>query len=72
MEPVIEISNFKTSYDNPLEWELLTAQQMSRINFNLKGASVLNEEYWHKMFGFIGQHPPKFKSLFQETHSINK
>ena len=53
MEPVTKYQNFKTSFGNPLEWELLTDKQMSRINFNLQGASVLNEVVWQKCLALL-------------------
>lgn len=66
MEPVIEILKFETSFGNSLEWELLTDEQMSRINFNLQGASVFNAAPWHKKFGVIVQHVPKFEAAFKK------
>jgi len=65
MEPVIEISKFETSFGNPLEWKLLTDKQLSRINFNLQGASVFIKEVWHKMFDIMFQNVQKFKPTFK-------
>ena len=39
---------------------------MSRIKFELKDVSVFNEEDWQKMFGFMGQHVPKFEAAFKK------
>lgn len=65
MKPVIEISKFETLYGNSLEWERLTDKRMSRIKFDHQGVSIFNEEDWQKMFGFMGQHVPKFEAAFK-------
>lgn len=53
MEPVIEISKFETSFGNPLEWERLTDKRMSRITFNLQGASVFDEQFGTKCLALL-------------------
>ncbi len=47
-------------------WKRLTDKLMSRIKFELKDVSVFNEEDWHKMFGFMCQHVPKFEAAFKK------
>ena len=56
----------ETAFGNPLEWERLSDKRMSRIKFELKDVSVFNEEDWHKMFGFMCQHVPKFEAAFKK------
>jgi hypothetical protein len=59
-------STIETTFGNPLEWERLSDKRMSRIKFELKEVSVFNEEDWHKMFGFMCQHVPKFEAAFKK------
>jgi hypothetical protein len=59
-------STIETTFDNPLDWERLPDKRMSRIKFELQGVSVFNEEDWHKMFGFMCQHVPKFEAAFKK------
>ena len=59
-------STIETTFGNPLEWERLSDKRMSRIKFELKDVSVFNEEDWHKMFGFMVQHVPKFEAAFKK------
>lgn len=63
---VSQKESIETAFGNPLEWERLTDKRMSRIKFELQGVSVFNEEDWQKMFGFMGQHVPKFEAAFKK------
>ncbi len=63
---VSQKENIETAFGNQLKWERLTDKRMSRIKFELQEVTVFNEEDWHKMFGFMVQHVPRFEAAFKK------
>ena len=53
------------SFGNPLGWEELPENKMSRVIFELEGVSLFNEADWQKMNDFFVQYLSKFESAFQ-------
>jgi uncharacterized protein with ParB-like and HNH nuclease domain len=53
------------SFGNPLVWEELPDNKMSRVKFELQDVNLFNEKHWQRMNDFFVHHLPKFESAFQ-------
>ncbi|CAN5496944.1 hypothetical protein BH23BAC1_BH23BAC1_48840 [soil metagenome] len=53
------------SFGEPLEWELLPENKMSRVKFEEQGVNYFNENDWEKMNDFFIYNLSKFESAFQ-------
>jgi hypothetical protein len=53
------------SFGNPLVWEELPDNKMSRVKFELQDVNLFNETDWQKMNGFFVLYLPKFESAIQ-------
>jgi uncharacterized protein with ParB-like and HNH nuclease domain len=53
------------TFGNPLVWEELPDNKMSRVKFELDGVNLYNEADWEKMNTFVINYLPKFESAFQ-------
>ena len=53
------------SFGNPLVWEELPDNKMSRMKFELQDVNLFNETDWQKMNDFFVLYLPKFESAIQ-------
>lgn len=55
----------ENSFGNPLVWEELPENKMSRIKFELQDVSIFNEADWKKMNDFFVLYLPKFENAIK-------
>jgi hypothetical protein len=53
------------SFGNPLVWEELPDNKMSRVKFELQDVNLFNETDWKKMNDFFVLYLPKFESAIK-------
>ena len=53
------------SFGNPLVWEELPANKMSRVKFEIQDVNLFNEADWQKMNDFFVLYLPKFEKAIQ-------
>ncbi|MBA6153950.1 DUF4268 domain-containing protein [Gelidibacter maritimus] len=55
----------ETLFGNPLEWEELPDNKMSRIKYELTDVNLFDKSDWEKMNEFLIKHLPKFELALQ-------
>lgn len=53
------------AFGNPLEWEELADNKMSRVEFALQDVNLFNDNHWKRMNQFFVEYLPKFESAFR-------
>lgn len=64
---ITEKNNIETIFGNPLEWEELPENKMSRIKYELRGVNLFDKADWNKMSQFLIKYIPKFESALQKS-----
>ena len=49
------------AFGNPLEWEELADNKMSRVKFELQDVNLFNDNHWERMNQFFLENLPKFE-----------
>jgi hypothetical protein len=53
------------AFGNPLEWEELADNKMSRVKFELQDVNLFNDNHWGSMNQFFPEYLPKFENAFR-------
>ena len=53
------------AFGNPLEWEELADNKMSRVKFELQDVNLFNDNHWERMNQFFLDYLPKFESAIR-------
>jgi len=53
------------AFGNPLEWEELADNKMSRVKFELQDVNLFNDKHWERMNQFFLEYLPKFEAAFR-------
>ena len=53
------------SFGNPLDWEELADNKMSRVKFELQDVNLFNESHWGRMNQFFVEYLPPFENAFR-------
>ncbi len=53
------------AFGNPLEWEELADNKMSRVKFELQDVNLFNDNHWERMNQFFVEYLPKFENAFR-------
>jgi hypothetical protein len=53
------------AFGNPLDWEELADNKMSRVKFELQDVNLFNDNHWERMNQFFLDYLPKFESAIQ-------
>lgn len=53
------------AFGNPLEWEELADNKMSRVKFELQDVNLFNDNHWGSMNQFFLEYLPKFENAFR-------
>ena len=53
------------AFGNPLDWEELPDNKMSRVKFELQDVNLFNDNHWEKMNQFFIEYLPKFENAFR-------
>jgi hypothetical protein len=64
---ITEKNNIEEIFGNPLEWEELPENKMSRIKYELRGVNLFDKADWNKMSQFLIKYIPKFESALQKS-----
>ena len=64
---ITEKNNIEEIFGNPLEWEELPENKMSRIKYELRGVNLYDKADWNKMSQFLIKYIPKFESALQNS-----
>ena len=62
-----EKESIEERFGNPLEWEELPENKMSRIKYQLNGVNLYNDEDWAKMNAFLITYLPKFEKALSPS-----
>jgi len=52
-------------FGNPLDWEELADNKMSRVKFELQDVNLFNYNHWEKMNQFFLEYLPSFENAFR-------
>lgn len=55
------------AFGNPLEWEELADNKMSRVKFELQDVNLFNDNHWERMNQFFLEYLPKFENAFRSV-----
>jgi uncharacterized protein with ParB-like and HNH nuclease domain len=53
------------AFANPLIWEELVDNKMSRVKFELQDVNLFNDNHWERMNQFFVEYLPKFENAFR-------
>jgi hypothetical protein len=53
------------AFGNPLEWEELAENKMSRVKLELQDVNLFNDNHWERMNQFFIEYLPKFEHAFR-------
>jgi hypothetical protein len=53
------------AFGNPLDWEELADNKMSRVKFELQDVNLFNDNHWERMNQFFVEYLPKFENAFR-------
>ncbi|PTM04786.1 MAG: DUF4268 domain-containing protein, partial [Bacteroidetes bacterium] len=52
-------------FGNPLDWEELADNKMSRVKFELQDVNLFNDSHWERMNQFFIEYLPRFENAFR-------
>jgi hypothetical protein len=59
------VEAIEQAFGEPLDWEELADNKMSRIKFELQDVNLFNDSHWERMNQFFIEYLPKFENAFR-------